>query len=717
MGIDKDKSLLTATPQLRRRAEDRLRAKKAKLHPPRTEEAAQRMVHELEVHQIELEMQNAEMHRSHVELELSRNKYAELYDFAPIGYFTFDTRGLILEVNIAGAQLLGTERRLLANKPFISFVAGADEKKIFSNHLESVLQRQGMKKCEIRIKGKDGKVIHGQLQSVALDTIEGKDGYILCSIVDSTVGKQLGEELQKAHNKLEFTVIERTKELTVANVQLTQEINERKKMAEALKISETSYRRLFEAAQDGILILDAETGQISDVNPFLLEMLGYSHEELLGKKLWEIGLFKDIEASKATSSELKSKGYVRYNDLPLETKEGRPIAVEFVSNVYLVNHHKVIQCNIRNITERKLVAEALKKSHNELERQAVELQTALSEIKTMKDQLETENIYFRHENKMKHRFEHIIGQSDGLKYVLYRAEQVAPSNTTILILGETGTGKELIAAAIHNMSPRSERPLITVNCAALPGNLIESELFGREKGAFTGADTRRVGRFEVADGSTLCLDEIGELPLELQAKLLRVIQHNEFERLGSSHTIKVDVRIVATTNRDLEEEVRKGRFRQDLYYRLNVFPITVPPLRQRKDDIPLMVQSFIERYSRKLGKQITTIQKETMKALQDYPWPGNVRELESIIERAVILCPGPVLQLADKLEILSPTILSAVRTLEETERNQILKILSETRWRIEGKGGAAMILGIHPSTLRARMHKLGMVRPATKKSG
>ena len=237
------------------------------------------------------------------------------------------------------------------------------------------------------------------------------------------------------------------------------DITERKKMEEALKISETNYRRLFEAAQDGILILDAETGQISDVNPFLLEMLGYSHEELLGKKLWEIGTFRDIEASKATSSELKSKGYVRYNDLPLETKDGRPIAVEFVSNVYLVNHHKVIQCNIRDITERKLTAEALKKSHNELERQAVELRTALSEIKTMKDQLEAENIYFRHENKMKHQFEHIIGQSDGLKYVLYRAEQVAPTNTTVLILGETGTGKELIAAAIHNMSPRKERPL------------------------------------------------------------------------------------------------------------------------------------------------------------------------------------------------------------------------------------------------------------------
>jgi transcriptional regulator with GAF, ATPase, and Fis domain len=329
----------------------------------------------------------------------------------------------------------------------------------------------------------------------------------------------------------------------------------------------------------------------------------------------------------------------------------------------------------------------------------------------MKDQLEPDNIYFRQEIKMKHRHDHIIGQSDGLKYVLYRAEQVAPANTTVLILGETGTGKELIAAAIHNMSPRKDRSLITVNCAALPANLIESELFGREKGAFTGAYARRVGRFEVAHGSTLCLDEIGELPLELQAKLLRVIQHGEFERLGSPHTIKVDARIVATTNRNLEEEVRKGRFRQDLYYRLNVFPITVPPLRQRKEDIPLLAQSFIERYARKLGKQITSVQKKTMRTLQEYPWPGNVRELESIIERAVILCAGPVLQLTDKLEISSPPMSSAIRTLEEVERNQIHKILSETRWRINGKNGTAAILGLHPSTLRARMHKLGILRP------
>jgi transcriptional regulator with GAF, ATPase, and Fis domain len=369
--------------------------------------------------------------------------------------------------------------------------------------------------------------------------------------------------------------------------------------------------------------------------------------------------------------------------------------------------------------EMRVEERVLQKAHDKLEQQVeertVKLRTALSEIKIMKEKIEAENIYFRRENKMKHQSEKIIGQSDGLKYLLYRAQQVAPADTTILILGETGTGKELIAAAIHNMSLRKEKPLITVNCAALPGNLIESELFGREKGAFTGADSRRLGRFEVANGSTLCLDEIGELPLDLQGKLLRVIQHGEFERLGSSHTIKVDVRIMETTNRNLEEEVRKGRFRQDLYYRLNVFPITVPPLRQRKDDIPLMVQAFTERYSKKMGKQITDIPEETMKALQDYPWPGNVRELESIIERAVILCPGPVLHLVDKLEISSPAISSHMRTLEDMERSQILKILTETKWRIEGKDGAAAILGINASTLRARLHKLEIARPDTRK--
>jgi len=511
--------------------------------------------------------------------------------------------------------------------------------------------------------------------------------------------EQLIHELAELHHRIEDLDAERMR---------------RREVEQALMNSETSYRRLFETAKDGILILDAGTGKISDVNPYMVNMLGYSYDSFLGKNLWEIGVFKDIAASKAAFKELQAKEYVRYEDLPLETKDGQPIAVEFVSTVYQVDHHKVIQCNIRNITDRKILADDLQKAHEELEerveKRTAELSKALSEIKIMKERLEAENTYFRKEIRARSKFGQIIGESDGLKYVLYRAEQVAPSNTTVLILGETGTGKELIAASIHKLSPRRERPMLTVNCAALPANLIESELFGREKGAFTGADTRQVGRFEVADGSTICLDEVGELPLEIQAKLLRVIQRNEFERLGSSHTIRVDVRIIATTNRDLDEEVRKGRFRQDLYYRLNVFPITVPPLRQRSEDIPLLVRAFVERYSRKLGKQITSIKKETIKALQDYPWPGNIRELESVVERELILCRGSVFQLSDTLGNASFSS-DHMMTLEEMERNQILKTLSRCKWRINGKNGAASILGLHPSTLRARMHKLRISRP------
>jgi len=482
------------------------------------------------------------------------------------------------------------------------------------------------------------------------------------------------------------------------------------------------YRIMIEAMNEGAVTLAAD-GTILFCNQRFADIVSGALEKIIGSSLYQYFSSTDLPLFKG----LFDQGLKKNSKLELALKIGDKNSIPVLLSISALGHtdaQSAVCMVVTDLTQQKhneamrIEEVALQKAHDKLEAQVAErtaeLRTALAEIQAMKEQLEVENIYFRHESKMKHQHENIIGQSDGLKYVLYRAEQVAPTNTTILILGETGTGKELIAAAIHNLSPRRERPLFTVNCAALPANLIESELFGREKGAFTGADSRRIGRFEVANGSTLCLDEIGELPLELQAKLLRVIQHHEFERLGSSQTIKIDVRIVATTNRDLNEEVRQGRFRQDLFYRLNVFPITVPPLRLRKDDIPLMVQSFIERFSRKLGKQITSISKETMKTLRDYPWPGNVRELESIIERAVILSPGPTLQLVDKLKISSPQISSAVRTLEETERNQIMKILAETGWRIEGNDGAAAILGLHASTLRARMHKIGIARPETQ---
>ena len=338
-------------------------------------------------------------------------------------------------------------------------------------------------------------------------------------------------------------------------------------------------------------------------------------------------------------------------------------------------------------------------------------ETALLETKNLKDQLEAERAYLQEEIKLEYNHENIIGQSDGINYILYKVEQIAASDTIVLVLGETGTGKELVARAIHNLSLRKERALMKVNCATLPSNLIESELFGHEKGAFTGAHIKHLGRFEVAHGATLFLDEIGELPLELQAKLLRVIQDGEFERLGSSHTIKIDVRIIAATNRNLEEEVRKGRFREDLWYRLNVFPITMPPLRDRLDDIPLLVDFFVQKITKRMGKSIEIIPTRVMNALQGCQWPGNVRELENVLERAVINSSGPKLRLVDELKPPKKDLPAPQETLETVERNHIVRILQQTRWKVSGKNGAAEILGLNRSTLRARMRKLGIRKP------
>ncbi|MCE5263744.1 MAG: sigma 54-interacting transcriptional regulator [Deltaproteobacteria bacterium] len=348
------------------------------------------------------------------------------------------------------------------------------------------------------------------------------------------------------------------------------------------------------------------------------------------------------------------------------------------------------------------------------ERKAMEaqLREQLGEIERLKLQLEDENIYLREELGREMGFGNIIGKSAALNYVLFRAGQVAPTDAAVLILGETGTGKGLIANAIHGQSSRRDKPMVTVNCAALPANLIESELFGREKGAFTGAHARQAGRFEVADGGTIFLDEIGELPLELQSKLLRVLQDGEFERLGSAKTIKVDVRVIASTSRDLRKEAQAGRFREDLYYRLNVFPVSIPPLRERVTDIPELVRFFVDKYSRKFGRRIETIPKTAMKALEDYSWPGNVRELEHVIERAVITTEDTVFRLADRLEPLrvAGAADAPLKDLASMEREHILRVLRETGWRIEGPQGAARILNLHPSTLRLRMKKLGIRR-------
>lgn len=335
------------------------------------------------------------------------------------------------------------------------------------------------------------------------------------------------------------------------------------------------------------------------------------------------------------------------------------------------------------------------------------------EVDRLRRQLQAENAYLKEEIKLQHNFTDILSHSDAMQQVLRKIEQVAVTDATVLILGETGTGKELLARAVHALSPRYDRPLVKVNCAALPATLIESELFGHAKGAFTGAISRRSGRFELADRGTIFLDEIADLPLDLQAKLLRVLQEGEFERLGDSRTIQVNVRVIAATNRDLQQAVANGDFREDLYYRLNVFPLRVPPLRERRDDIPLLVRHFVTTYSTKMGKRIERIPQRAMDALQAYAWPGNVRELENIIERTVILTSGTTLALDASLlgGSREPYTMPGADTLQDVERTHILHVLQETAWRIEGPRGAAVRLGLKPSTLRWRMQKLDIIKP------
>jgi transcriptional regulator with GAF, ATPase, and Fis domain len=361
----------------------------------------------------------------------------------------------------------------------------------------------------------------------------------------------------------------------------------------------------------------------------------------------------------------------------------------------LIKANERLSCEIE---DRKVTADSLRE--------------ALTIIKQLKEQLGAENLYLREEIDQIYSNFNFVGDSKAIKAALKQLGQVAPTEATVLIQGETGTGKELLAHALHNQSSRRDRLMITVNCAALPPTLIESELFGREKGAFTGSTAKQIGRFELADGSTIFLDEIDALPLELQAKLLRVLENGEFERLGNPRTIKVDVRIISATNRDLADLVSAGSFRQDMYYRLNIFQITVPPLRERREDIVPLVWSFVQEFSKNMDKRVESISPKSVQAMQAYPWPGNVRELRNATERAMIVATGPVLQIELPKIVQSGPAPSG--TLEDLERRHIVDVLGATGWRVSGKNGAAMILGLNPKTLESKMHRLGIQRNKNK---
>ncbi len=443
-------------------------------------------------------------------------------------------------------------------------------------------------------------------------------------------------------------------------------------------------------------ILDLQ-GRLKRWNKNLQDLYGYTAEELQDKYL---GDFLSDEDQKKVLIEIEKvieDGQERSVEYDIIVKGGKIVPDYYGSGKLLkIGDESYIIGQTIDISKMK---QAQRKITSQLE-----------EISGLKEELEKENLYLRNELMSVSAFGEIVGESDTLKHVEYRVEQVAPQDTTVLLEGETGTGKELFARAIHQRSKRNKKPLITVNCASLPASLIESELFGHEKGAFTGALQRQIGRFELADGGTLFLDEVAEIPIELQVKLLRVLQEGEFERIGSSKTIKVDVRVIAATNKSLEQEISKGRFRLDLFYRLNVFPITVIPLRQRISDIPILVEHFVNRFNSKLGKNITRIPKKIIEQLKVYTWPGNVRELENIIERAMIVSNSSVLSV-EKLELPIYAAQQKFQSLADYERDYITKVLDETLWRINGPNGAAQILDMHPETLRSRIKKLEIKHP------
>ena len=578
-------------------------------------------------------------------------------------------------------------------------------KKAWKKHW-AILLKQKTLLIEAQLITNEGKYFQVELNFTLVEVGAIKHCFVMLRDLSEKMDAEA--KLEEANFLLEKIVNERSDSSKVA----VEALKNRQFAFDKLQKSEQKNQLILDFAGEGIYGLDTQ-GHTTFVNKAAARMIGWELKDLAGKSQHAILHHSKLDGSPYEVKEcpiyaaFKDGKTYTVDDEVFWRKDGTSFPVEYTSTPIKDENDQLMGAVVvfKDITERKKAEQALKESN-------MDLQKAIVEVEQLKIRLEKENTYLQEEIKLSNNFEEIISQSKKFKKVLSQVEQVATTDATVLITGESGTGKELIARAVHNLSKRKNRPLVKVNCAALPANLIESELFGHERGAFTGALTKRVGRFELANGGTIFLDEIGEIPIELQSKLLRVLQEGEFERLGSSQTFKVDVRVVTATNRSLPDEIEKGTFREDLYYRLNVFPISIPPLRERREDVPLLVQHFLLKFGKKFGQKIKNVSKKVMADLMDYPWAGNVRELENVIERALIISKGNKLNLGESLpKTFGVSKKQKITTMEENERAHILKALEFTTWRVSGEKGAAKLLGMNRTTLEARMKKLGIERP------
>jgi PAS domain S-box-containing protein len=609
-------------------------------------------VQELKKSNEALQAENAERKRAEEALRESEEQWRDVFENNPTMYFMVDTADTVLSVNPFGAEQLGyTVNELVGHSVLNVFYE--DDRDAAQRNVAICLAQLGQSMSwELRKVRKDGTVLW--VRETAKAVLRAKNHpIVLIACEDITDRKRAEETLQKQ-------------------------------------------ARLLDLTHDAIFVWEFPS-TIVYWNRGAEQLYGFSREEVIDRPSHELLHTEHPMATPEFEAALERAG-TWTGELTHTTRDGRKIIVE--SRHVLMREadgrRLVLETN-RDITERK--------------RTEATLEQAFQEIQVLKDQLHKENLALKEEIDRSSMFEEIVGASPVLQDVLARIAKVAPTDSTVLITGETGTGKELIARAIHKRSQRSARAFVSVNCAATPPSLIASELFGHEKGAFTGALQRRLGRFELAEGGTIFLDEIGELPAETQIALLRVLQEREFERVGGTHTIRADVRVIAATNRDLKAAMAAGTFRSDLYYRLNVFPIESPPLRERQDDILLLVEYFIDRYASKAGKKIRDINKKTLELLQSYPWPGNIRELQNVIERSVILCETETFSidenwLSQKTPPTGPASQPLSAQLVTHEKDMIEAALAEASGRVSGPSGAAAKLGVPPSTLESKIRSL-----------